>query len=136
MRRMLFLARAEVLHVVRDRATLAQVLVLPVLQLLILSNAATFSIKDTPTYIVDFECRRSRVIVEVDGAQHGFDMNRERDHMRDEKLSVAGYKVLRFSNPEIDRELNAVMEAIASALNAHPTRLIAARFATLPFGEG
>ena len=34
MRRILFLARAEVLHIVRDRATLAQVLVLPVLQLL------------------------------------------------------------------------------------------------------
>ena len=55
MRRILFLAGAEVLHVVRDRATLAQVLILPVLQLLILSNAATFSIKDTPAYVVDFD---------------------------------------------------------------------------------
>ena len=33
MRRILFLARAEVLHVVRDRATLAQVMVMPILQL-------------------------------------------------------------------------------------------------------
>ena len=88
------------------------------------------------TYIVDFECRRSQVIVEVDGTQHGFDANRERDHMRDEKLRAAGYKVFRFSNPEIDRELDAVMETIASALKADPTRLSAARFATLPFGEG
>ena len=55
MRRILFLARAEVLHVVRDRATLGQVLVVPILQLLILSNAATFSIRDTPAYIVDFD---------------------------------------------------------------------------------
>jgi ABC-2 type transport system permease protein len=55
MRRILFLARAEVLHVVRDRATLAQVLVMPVLQLLILSNAATFQVTNTPTYIVDFD---------------------------------------------------------------------------------
>jgi ABC-2 type transport system permease protein len=55
MRRILFLARAEVLHVVRDRATLAQVLVLPLLQLLILSNAATFEIRDIPTYVVDFD---------------------------------------------------------------------------------
>jgi ABC-2 type transport system permease protein len=55
MRRILFLARAEVLHVVRDRATLAQVLVLPILQLLVLSNAATFQVNDTPTYIVDFD---------------------------------------------------------------------------------
>jgi ABC-2 type transport system permease protein len=54
-RRILFLARAEALHVVRDRATLAQVLVVPVVQLLILSNAATFLIQNTPTYIVDFD---------------------------------------------------------------------------------
>src|SRR5581483_9662184 len=55
MRRILFLARAEVLHVVRDRATLAQVLIVPILQLLVLSNAATFQISNTPTYIVDLD---------------------------------------------------------------------------------
>ena len=53
MRRILFLARAEVLHVVRDRATLAQVLVFPIVQLLILSNAATLQVSNTPTYVVD-----------------------------------------------------------------------------------
>jgi ABC-type multidrug transport system permease subunit len=55
MRRILFLARAEVLHVVRDRATLGQVLVLPILQLLLLSNAATLQIVNTPTYVVDVD---------------------------------------------------------------------------------
>jgi ABC-type multidrug transport system permease subunit len=54
-RRILFLARAEVLHVVRDRATLAQILVMPVVQLLVLSNAATFQIRNTPTYVVDLD---------------------------------------------------------------------------------
>jgi ABC-type multidrug transport system permease subunit len=54
-RRILFLARAEVLHVVRDRATLAQVLVVPIVQLLILSNAATFQILNTATYVVDLD---------------------------------------------------------------------------------
>ena len=55
MRRILFLARAEVLHVVRDRATLAQVLIVPILQLLVLANAATFRILNTPTYVVDLD---------------------------------------------------------------------------------
>jgi len=55
MRRILFLARAEVLHVVRDRATLAQVLIFPIVQLLVLSNAATFAIRDTPASVVDFD---------------------------------------------------------------------------------
>lgn len=55
MRRVLFLSWVELLHVVRDRATLAQVLVVPVVQLLILSNAATFAIQRTPTAIVDMD---------------------------------------------------------------------------------
>ena len=90
-----------------------------------------------PTYIVDFECRRSRVVVEVDGTQHGFDKHRERDLNRDETLRRAGYRVLRFANPEIDRELDVVMDMIVSALKpVDPTRLLALRGATLPFGEG
>ncbi len=54
-RRALTLARAEVLHVVRDRATLVQIVVLPLIQLLILSNVATFAIKRSPVYVVDFD---------------------------------------------------------------------------------
>ena len=53
MRQILFLAWAEVLHVVRDHATLAQVILLPVVQLIVLANAATFTIRDTPAYVVD-----------------------------------------------------------------------------------
>ncbi|MDB4882863.1 MAG: putative transport system, rane protein [Gemmatimonadetes bacterium] len=52
-RRTLVLARAEVLHVVRDRATLAQLLVIPLVQLLVLSNATTFAIHETPIWVVD-----------------------------------------------------------------------------------
>lgn len=55
MREILALAWAEVLHVVRDKATLAQVVMVPVVQLLVLSNAATFTIRETPTYVVDLD---------------------------------------------------------------------------------
>jgi ABC-2 type transport system permease protein len=55
MRRILFLAQAEVLHIVRDRVLLAQVLIVPVVQLLILSNAATFQIRNTPIHVADFD---------------------------------------------------------------------------------
>ena len=55
MRRILALARAEVLHVTRDRATLAQVFIVPIMQLLVLSNAATFEVRDTAAYVVDHD---------------------------------------------------------------------------------
>lgn len=55
MRRIFFLAQAEVLHIVRDRILLAQTLIVPMVQLLILANAATFEIRNTPIQIVDFD---------------------------------------------------------------------------------
>jgi very-short-patch-repair endonuclease len=67
-------------------------------------------------YIVDFECRRSQLIVEVDGNQHGFDNHRRRDNIRDAELKQRGYKILRFSNVEVDREMDGVLESIRFAL--------------------
>ena len=50
MLRILFLAWVEGLHLVRDRASLAQLLLVPFIQLVILANAATFA---------NLECRAS-----------------------------------------------------------------------------
>jgi very-short-patch-repair endonuclease len=69
-------------------------------------------------YIVDFECRRRRLIVEIDGMQHGFDDHRERDALRDRALNKLGYRVLRFGNPDIDQNIEGVMEAIRLTLTA------------------
>lgn len=54
-RRTLALARAEVLHVTRDRTTMVQLIMMPLLQLLVLSNAATFAIRETPMWVVDYD---------------------------------------------------------------------------------
>jgi ABC-type multidrug transport system permease subunit len=54
-RRTMALARTEILHVVRDRATLSQLILAPIIQLLILSNVATFTIRNSPVFIVDFD---------------------------------------------------------------------------------
>jgi ABC-2 type transport system permease protein len=54
-RRTLALSRAEVLHVIRDKASLVQIIVMPLIQLLVLSNVATFAVKRSPAYFVDFD---------------------------------------------------------------------------------
>jgi very-short-patch-repair endonuclease len=74
-------------------------------------------------YIVDFECRRRRLIVEVDGMQHGFDGHRERDAARDRLLNELGYRVLRFGNSEINQNMEGVLEAIRLALIADANEL-------------
>jgi very-short-patch-repair endonuclease len=87
-------------------------------------------------YVVDFECRQARLIVEVDGHQHGFEEHQQRDAERDKDLERRGYKVLRFSNGEVSREIEGVMEAIFLALKSpHPTARLRARPPS-PGGEG
>jgi very-short-patch-repair endonuclease len=86
-------------------------------------------------YIVDFECRRSRLIVEVDGGQHGDEKHSASDKQRDEFLAQAGYRVLRFWNNEIDGELAGVMQVIAEALAQKSFHPVATRPPS-PEGEG
>ena len=85
-------------------------------------------------YVVDFECRRSRLVIEVDGHQHGFDDHRQRDGARDRVLQRFGYSVLRFGNYEVDRELDGVLESIRLVLEARPHP--AASRPPSPDGEG
>ena len=40
---------------IRDRASLVQIIVMPLIQLLVLSNVATFAVKRSPAYVVDFD---------------------------------------------------------------------------------
>ena len=87
-------------------------------------------------YIVDFMCMKHKLIIEVDGGQHNFDDHVARDRTRDQTLARDGFRVLRFWNSDVDRNLNGVSETIDAALQSgeDPTRSPSAT--TLPFGEG
>lgn len=63
-------------------------------------------------FIADFCCVEARLIVEVDGSQHGG----ARDARRDAMLNAAGYRVLRFWNNEVVDDLESVLVAIAGSL--------------------
>ncbi|MFA6265624.1 MAG: DUF559 domain-containing protein [Pseudolabrys sp.] len=83
------------------------------------------------SYIVDFACPAARLIVEVDGSQHGTDSGRSRDSERTAWLNAEGYRLLRFWNSEVARDIDAVMEVIYAelygAMNAEPQVLKHAR---------
>lgn len=61
-------------------------------------------------YIVDFVCLERRLIVEVDGCQHADQQGY--DEHRTQWLKAQGYRVLRFTNDEIQSEIEAVLEEI------------------------
>ncbi|CAH1652785.1 MULTISPECIES: DUF559 domain-containing protein [unclassified Chelatococcus] len=74
-------------------------------------------------YVVDFACLKHRVVVEIDGIQHGFD-DHTADRIRDSKLAALGFRVLRFTNGDVERDKRAVMDTIYAALTAggpHPS---------------
>ncbi|WP_244532070.1 endonuclease domain-containing protein [Methylocapsa palsarum] len=63
-------------------------------------------------YIVDFACLKSKLVIEIDGAQHGETCNLQSDANRDAKLAAAGFKVLRFWTHEVNGNLDGVVETI------------------------
>ena len=69
-------------------------------------------------YIVDFNCPKAKLVIELDGSQHYEEVGKESDMIRDERLSELGFMVLRFSNREIDREFAAVCEKIDRTVKA------------------
>ncbi|WP_439182973.1 endonuclease domain-containing protein [Carboxylicivirga taeanensis] len=65
-------------------------------------------------YIVDFICRKLRLIIEVDGYSHQF--KTEKDKLRDRTLNTLGYHVLRIDEYEVKKNLNNVIRVIATTI--------------------
>ena len=67
-------------------------------------------------YIVDFYIADKKLVIELDGVQHGEPEHAQKDAERDAALSAWGIAVLRYSNREIKRNFNAVTEDILAHL--------------------
>ena len=68
-------------------------------------------------YVVDFYAPTVKMIIEVDGGQHYETAKRALDVVRDEYLRSIGLCVLRFSNLDVLRELDNVLEVILRAVH-------------------
>jgi very-short-patch-repair endonuclease len=64
-------------------------------------------------FIVDFCYPKHKLVVEIDGDTHA--TQTEYDAARAEWLEMQGYRVIRFTNQEVYRQLPAVLEAILAA---------------------
>lgn len=63
-------------------------------------------------FVVDFACLGARLIVEVDGGQHG----EEADARRTAFLEAQGFRILRFWNQDVLTNRDGVLAAIQAAL--------------------
>jgi len=76
MRIILFLIEKEILQISRDKAMLAVIFIIPLVQLLVLSNAATFELKKAPFHVVNFDqSELSRRLVQSFEATGIFELN-------------------------------------------------------------
>jgi len=70
-------------------------------------------------YIADFVCHSARLVVEVDGGQHA-EMTAV-DQERSKDLEANGYRVLRFWNNDVLKNIDGVLEEIQRAVTTTPT---------------
>ena len=83
-------------------------------------------------YIVDFYCAEAKIVIELDGSQHYQDNEKKKDEQRDTFLENLGYKVLRYSNLDIQRNFRGVCMDVLKHL---PTSSASPCSAPSPQGE-
>jgi very-short-patch-repair endonuclease len=74
-------------------------------------------------YFADFACRAERLVVELDGSQHG---DSGYDRKRDEFMRSGGYSVLRFWNTDVLKQRTSVCETILAALDGRLSESVVA----------
>jgi very-short-patch-repair endonuclease len=72
------------------------------------------------SYFADFACHRSRLVIELDGGQHNEAHGIAADAQRTADLNARGYRVLRFWNNDVLRNVEGVMEVIVGAVRGGP----------------
>jgi very-short-patch-repair endonuclease len=72
-------------------------------------------------YFADFASHKIRIVVEVDGGQHSVSAS---DEVRTRYLEANGYRVLRFWNNDVLKNISGVLSIIDATVNADrpPTR--------------
>ena len=63
-------------------------------------------------YIADFYCHQAKLVIELDGSQHYTEEGKSYDDARTEIINQYGIEVIRFSNPDVDRNFRGVCDQI------------------------
>ncbi|GCC50825.1 hypothetical protein SanaruYs_10430 [Chryseotalea sanaruensis] len=63
-------------------------------------------------FIADFMCKELMLVIEVDGITHTWEETIEKDRLKNEQLIAAGFHVLRFTDDDVLKRINWVIESI------------------------
>ncbi|MGH6870566.1 MAG: endonuclease domain-containing protein [Rhizomicrobium sp.] len=87
-------------------------------------------------FIADFAVNSRKLVIELNGSQHGLEPRHARDGLRDKAIEEHGYQVLRFWNRELDQDIHAVVARIVHELGQRPPTRKRFAFWTSPQGGG
>jgi very-short-patch-repair endonuclease len=65
-------------------------------------------------YIADFYSRSAMLIIEIDGDSHGF--SQEYDRIREEYFHKLGFQVIRFTNSDVNTNIEGVLTMVGMQL--------------------
>ena len=72
--------------------------------------------KPIGNYIVDFFCKDAKLVIELDGLSHQFDLTMDKDEQKQLYLEGLGLKVLRFDDEEVMSDMPNVLRVIEQYL--------------------
>jgi len=99
----------------RNQSTKAEQIMWRVLRNRQLSGYKFYRQVPLGAYVVDFCCKSRQFIIEIDGGIH---VGREtQDQEREKSLEKLGFQVIRFTNDQVNNDLNQVVEVIRSSLS-------------------
>ncbi len=69
-------------------------------------------------FIVDFACLAPKLIIEIDGVYHLEKEQADYDEARENRIKTYGFKILRFTNEQVLKNTETVLETIKNKINS------------------
>ncbi|MFB6318280.1 endonuclease domain-containing protein [Saccharicrinis sp. FJH54] len=66
-------------------------------------------------FIADFYCHQIKLVIEIDGEIHNFKNRKDYDISREDELAKHGISVIRFTNKEVEKNIDEVIKKIESS---------------------
>lgn len=69
-------------------------------------------------FILDFYCAEEKLAIEVDGAIHDLDEQKEFDQLRTARLNELGVRILRFRNEIVENDIKGILAQIIALIKS------------------
>ena len=75
--------------------------------------------KPLKRYIVDFYCKPLNLVIEIDGGYHEEEVQKIKDHERQQVLEEMDLNFLRFSDNEVRKNIDHILKEIENYILSH-----------------